>query len=196
MKARRENRGVGVVVLLVCCCAEPALSQHAIRQAGQPLPVVQNDEGIRIDILPDATLLVGTKASFQISAKQAGYLVVVDVNAAGKINQIYPNANYVLTAGAGVSSNRVKAGQMITVPEEGNPYTGFVFVVSPPAGVAMSLAILSDQPVQFLDLPDVPASMAGTVGALKYLADATRALQVAPATAGARPVKPKWSVGA
>jgi len=118
------------------------------------------------------------------------------VNAAGKVSQIYPNADYVLTAGAAAFSNRVKPGQMIDIPEPGNPYTGFVFIVSPPAGVALSVAILSDQPVQFLDLPDVPASMAGRVDAVKYLADATRALQLAPAVAGARLTKPKWSFGA
>lgn len=196
MRVGRQYRGVWVAGLLACWWAEPASPQQAVAPAEQPLPVIQNNEGVRIDVLPGEKLPVGTKASFQISAKQAGYLIVAVVNAAGKVTQIYPNANYVLTAGAGAFSNRMKPGQVLTIPEPGNPYTGFVFVVSPPAGVAFSVAILSDQPVQFLDLPDVPASMTGRVDALNYLADATRALQLAPVAAGARLVKPKWSFGA
>jgi hypothetical protein len=60
----------------------------------------------------------------------------------------------------------------------------------------MSVAILCDQPVQFLDLPDVPPSMAGRAGAIEYIADATRALQLAAVDARARPAKPNWTFGA
>jgi hypothetical protein len=195
MNVGRQYRGIWIAALLACWWTEPALPQQAVAPADQSLPVVQNNGGIRIDVLPGEKLPVGTKASFQISAKQAGYLIVVVVNAAGKVTQIYPNANYVLTAGADAFSNRMKPGQVLTIPEPGNPYTGFVFVVSPPAGVALSVAILSDQPVQFLDLPDVPASMTGRVEAFNYVADAARALQLAPVAVGARLVKPKWSFG-
>jgi hypothetical protein len=195
MKVSRQYCGVGAAVLLACCGVKPALSQR-IAPADKPLPVLGSDGRIRIDVLPSDKLAVGTKASFQISAKQAGYLIVIDVNAAGKVTQIYPDADYVLTAGARTFSNRVKPGQVLTIPEPGNPYTGSVFVVSPPAGTALSVAILSDQPVQFLDLPDVPVSMMGRDDALNYIANATRALQLIPAAPGARRLKPKWSFGA
>jgi hypothetical protein len=174
----------------------PAVGQNVAPQSEQPLPVGKNDAGVRIDVLPDSRLATGTKARFRITATQAGYLIVIDVNAAGKVTQIYPNADYVLTAGAAAFSNQLKPGQVVTIPEPGNPYTGFVFVASPPGGIAMSLAILCDQPVQFLDLPDLPVPMVGRTEAIEYLANATRSLQIAIDNVRARPRKPNWAFGA
>jgi hypothetical protein len=198
MRRTRSQRGLaraggGVSVLLFVVAA---FGQNVAPQIERVLPAGKSDAGVRIDVLPDIRLAVGTKARFRITAKKAGYLIVVDVNAAGKATQIYPNANYVLTAGAAPFSNQLKPGQVVTMPEPGNPYTGFVFNVSPPSGIAMSVAILCDQPVQFLDLPDVPPSMAGRTDAIEYIADATRSLQLATVDARARPAKPNWAFGA
>jgi hypothetical protein len=195
----QRGRGLasaGIAVLSVWFFVVPAFGQNFAPQIGQPLPAGKNDAGVRIDVLPDSNLAVGTKARFRITATQAGYLMVIDVNAIGKVSQIYPNADYVLTEGAAGFSNQLKPGQAVTIPEPGNPYTGFVFIVSPPGGIAMSLAILCDQPVQVLDLPDVPASMVGRTEAIEYLANATRSLQIAIGNASARSRKPNWAFGA
>jgi hypothetical protein len=187
--------GAGVAVLSWLFVV-PTFGQNFAPQIEQPLPAGKNDAGVRIDVLPDTRLAAGTKARFRITATQAGYLIMIDVNAAGKVTQIYPNADYVLTAGAAAFSNQLKPGQVVTIPEPGNPYTGFVFIVSPPGGIAMSLAILCDQPVQFLDLPDLPAPMVGRTEAIEYLANATRSLQIAIGDARAQPRKPNWAFGA
>ena len=199
MCSTRPHRGLaraGVGVLSGWLFVVPAFGQNSAPQIEKPLPAGKNDAGVRIDVLPDTRLAAGTKARFRITATRAGYLIVIDVNAAGKVTQIYPNADYVLTKGAAAFSNQLKPGQVVTLPEPGNPYTGFVFIVSPPSGVAMSVAILCDQPVQFLDLPDVPGTMVGRTGAIEYVADATRGLQVATVNARARPTKPNWAFGA
>jgi hypothetical protein len=188
--------GTGVAVLSGWLFVMTAFGQNLAPQIEQPLPPGKNDAGVRIEVLPDTRLAAGTKTRFRITATQAGYLIVIDVNAAGKVTQVYPNADYVLTAGAAAFSNQLKLGQTVTIPEPGNPYTGFVFIASPPGGIAMSLAILCDRPVQFLDLPDVPASMVGRTEAIEYLANATRSLQVAIGNARARPKEPRWAFGA
>jgi len=188
--------GAGVAVLSGWLFVTPNFAQNLAPQIEQPLPAAKNDAGVRIEVLPDTKLAAGTKARFRITATKAGYLMVIDVNAAGKVTQVYPNADYVLSAGAAAFSNQLRPGQVVTIPEPGNPYTGFVFIVSPPGGIGMSLAILCDQPVQFLDLPDLPAPMVGRTEAIEYLANATRSLQIAIGDARARSRKPNWAFGA
>jgi hypothetical protein len=157
----------------------------------------ENSAGVRLEMLPGTELPIGTQISFRIAAKKPGYLVLIDVDAAGKVSQIYPNASSLLRPrGMEDVLNRIKPGQPLTIPQQGNPYAGFVFVATPPTGVAMIVAILSDQPVQLLDLPDVPTPLAGRADALKYLTDVARTLRVASADNGGRLSQPNWSFNA
>ena len=174
------------------------------RILGAPAPILDqasltadNSAGVSLEMLPGTELAVGTQISFRVAAKKPGYLVLVDVDAAGKVSQIYPNASSLLRPrGMDEVLNRVKPGQPITIPQLGNPYAGFMFVASPPEGVAMIIAILSDRPVQLIDLPDVPTPMAGRADALKYLTDVARTLRVASADGGGRLAQPNWSFSA
>ena len=157
----------------------------------------ENSAGVSLDMLPGTELAVGTQISFRVTAKKPGYLVLVDVDAAGKVSQIYPNASSLLRPrGMDEVLNRIKPKQPVTIPQAGNPYAGFMFVASPPTGVAMIIAILSDQPVQLIDLPDVPTPLAGRADALKYLTDVARTLRVASADGGGRMAQPNWSFSA
>jgi hypothetical protein len=187
----RGLAGAGIAIALVGFCFTEAFPQVA-----QPSSVVPNAAGVSIEIFPGARLQAGTKAQLRVTTKKMGYLIVVNVDAVGKVKQIFPNADYVLTEGASPLANQIKPAQVITIPEPGNPYTGFAFIVPPPSGAAMSVAILCDQPVQFVDLPDVPSSMRGGVAAVKYLADATNSLRIVAVNVRARLAKPKWSFAA
>jgi len=155
----------------------------------------ENPAGLALDILPGTEFNVGSQISFRIASKRPGYLILVDVDATGKLSQIYPNAAALLTPQAATGAvNRIIPGQTVTIPQVGNPYSGFAYVVSPPSGVAMTLAVLSDQPVQVIDLPDVPPNMVGRADALKYLTDAAQTLRVAGTGRGF--AVPKWSFDA
>jgi hypothetical protein len=146
---------------------------------------MRNPAGVKLDILPRAELQVGEKIALRVATRKQGYLVLVDVDTAGKLTQIYPNRRSLLLAKDGQdTSNLIKPGRPLTIPEIGNPYAGFEFVASPPTGVAMIVAILSDRPVQMLDLPDVPPSLVGQGGAVGYLTDWTRNLRIARAGSG------------
>jgi len=155
----------------------------------------ENTAGIALDILPGTEFNVGSPISFRIASKRPGYLILFDVDATGKLSQIFPIAAALLTPQATTGPiNRIAPGQAVTIPQPGNPYSGFAYAVSPPTGVAMTLAVFSDQPVQVLDLPDVPADMVGRAEALKYLANAAQTLRVAGV--GGRFTVPKWSFDA
>jgi hypothetical protein len=139
---------------------------------------------------------VGGKVTFRVSAKRPGYLILVDVDAAGRVTQIFPNRGSLLRIGSRENLNLLKPGRAMTIPEPGNAYAGFEFVAAPPTGTAMVVAILSDRPVQMLDLPDVPAEVAGQPEALNYIADAARSLRIASASESRGLLEARWSFDA
>jgi hypothetical protein len=157
----------------------------------------KNPAGIAVEILPRAELKIGEKIALRVATRKQGYLVLVDVDATGKLTQIYPNRRSLLAAQDGQENiNLIKPGRSVTIPEIGNPYAGFEFVAAPPTGVAMVVAILSDRPVQMLDLPDVPSSLIGQGGAISYLTDWTRNLRIASGDASGRLEEATWSFDA
>jgi hypothetical protein len=163
---------------------------------GRVLPKAENSAGLSLDIHPGPVVQIGGKVSFRVAAKKPGYLILVDVDAAGRVSQIFPNRGSLLKIGSRESLNLIKPGRAMTIPEAGNAYAGFEFVAAPPAGTAMVVAILSDRPVQMLDLPDVPAEVAGQPEALSYIAEAARSLRIASTRDAGGLVEARWSFDA
>jgi hypothetical protein len=158
---------------------------------------MENSAGLTVDVLPDTEFPVGTNVTFRVSSQKPGYLVLVDVDAAGTLKQIYPNPNSLLAPGAtSETANRINRGQTVRVPDAANPYAGFAFVAAPPTGIAMVIAVLSDRPVQVLDLPDIPPQMLGRAEALKFLTDFARSLRIARNDDSGRFEEPKFSFAA
>ncbi len=193
---RSASTCLGLALAGMCAISASAQTPAEPNAASQRLSFVENDAGLRLEMLPAVSVAVGTDVNFRVSAKEPGYLIVVNLDPAGRIRQVYPRADEVIREGRSASSNRLDRGQVIAIPDPRSSDTSSEIRIAPPAGLAMALAILCDQPVQLLDLPDVPASLAGRAEALVYLADATRALQLASAKPSARPAKPKWSFNA
>jgi Domain of unknown function (DUF4384) len=158
---------------------------------------IPNAAGVSMQILPGPDIAAGSQVSFQISSKKAGYLILVDVDATGKLVQIYPNPMSLLAPG-GVRGNvnLLRPGKSFRVPDRENVYSGFEFIASPPSGTAMVVAILSDRPVQRVDLPDVPVSMAGRASAADYLAKLANELRIPDASGNGRLEEPHWSFDA
>jgi hypothetical protein len=149
-----------------------------------------------MQILPGPDIALGSEVAFQVSSNKPGYLILVDVDADGKLAQIYPNPMSLKAPSARVreSANYLRPGKPRRIPDRLNAYSGFDFIASPPAGTAMVVAILSDRPVQFVDLPDVPLSMAGSVSAIDYLTKLASELRI-PDRSG-RLDEPHWSFNA
>jgi hypothetical protein len=159
-----------------------------------PRPQKKGSGAINVEVLPQRDFLVGQQMSFRVTTRKPGYLVLVDVDAQGRLSQIYPNMITLSDPhGFNQKSNYMRVGQSVVVPDA-DANAAFRFVAAPPVGVGMVVAILSDTPVQVIDLPDVPAALAGKDGAAEFVKDTTHALQIMPAGDG--PVSsraPKWT---
>ncbi len=156
---------------------------------------VANPADVAVEMMPGETVRIGSRVSFRITSKKPGYLVLVDVDADGHLTQVYPNTASLLRT-SNPKGNYVKPGGTLTIPLASDPYAGGVeYVVSPPNGQAMIVAILSTQPVQMLDLPDVPSEVTGQAERLAWLAKWTGELRI-PDVATNQLHEVQWSINA
>jgi hypothetical protein len=157
----------------------PALAAPPMGSVDIRRPIkVQNPAGVELAVLPDVEVVPGTRVSLRIATKQQGYLIVVDVDPTGKLTQIYPNRHSLQVRDSRETLNLIKPGQPITIPNRDNPFAGFEFVASQPAGVGMLVAILSDRPVHLVDLPDIAPPHNGQT-AFDQLMEVARRLRIA-----------------
>jgi len=161
-----------------------------------PTDATINSAALTLDLLPALDVPVGSKVSFRVTSKRPGYLILVDVDANGHVSQIYPAPNLLTETKPGrPSSNYIKPGKPLFIPTPGDGYAGVEYIAAPPAGVAMVVAILSDQPVQIIDLPDVPATLTGQAEALAYLSKYAKDLRI-PRGGRAGLQEARWSFDA
>jgi hypothetical protein len=145
---------------------------------------IPNTAGLAMQMLPGQEIAAGSPITFQLSTKKPGYLILLDVDAGGRLSQIYPNPMSLLEpTGPRAKSNLLRPGQVLQLPDRANPYAGFELVASPPSGTAMVIAMLSEHPVQLVDLPDVPGSLIGSVSTVDYLVNLSNQLRI-PDAAG------------
>lgn len=152
---------------------------------------IDNPAGLSLDLIPSGEVIAGSKIGFRITTKKPGYLILLDVDAAGKLTQIFPD----IPTEAGTvreAPSLIKPGKPLIIPQVGSPYAGFEFIAEPPAGIAMLVALLSDKPVQVVDLPNAPPPAFAPGDTLKYVRDQTLAL-VVPHKNGNQWERPNWS---
>jgi uncharacterized protein DUF4384 len=152
---------------------------------------IDNAAGLSLNLIPSGEVIAGSKIGFRITTKKQGYLILLDVDAAGKLTQIFPDIPTEAGTVRDVPS-LIKPGKPLIIPQVGSPYAGFEFVAEPPAGVAMFVALLSDKPVQVVDLPNAPPPAFAPGDTLKYVRDQTLAL-VVPSRNGNQWERPNWS---
>ena len=155
---------------------------------------VANPAEVKVEMMPGQTVSVGSRVSFRVTSKKAGYLVLVDVDATGHLTQIYPNTAS-LVRNTRPNGNYIKPGGKLTIPLASDPYGAVEYVVSPPNGQAMIVAILSAQSVQILDLPDVPPEAKNQSDKLAFLARWTSELRI-PDDATNQLREARWSFNA
>lgn len=156
-----------------------------------------NAAGVSIDILPTPRIELGQKLVVKVSTKKPGYLILVDVDATGKVTQIYPNLHSMqIPRGASETANLLEPGRPVAVPDSRNPFAHFEFIAEPPAGQGMIVALLSAKPVQVVDLPDVPRDRLDRESAAEFLLEAAGELRIAPKDRKVALVDPQWSFAA
>lgn len=150
-----------------------------------------NAASVSLEILPGTTVNIGGKVSFGVTARKPGYLMLVDVDPDGRMSQIFPTAE-LLAQSNERDVNLVKPGVQFVVPTPAAQQRGFEYIVVPPAGSAVIVAILSERRVQLLDLPDVQRKLQGPAETLNYLSDWTSQLRVPDGGSG-KLAPNKWS---
>jgi hypothetical protein len=125
------------------------------------------------------TFRIGEALGFRVRSARDGYLTIVDMDPAGKVTVVYPNAYQ--------RDGHVAAGQEIVLP---SPEMGFSFSAEEPAGRGVVRAFVTERPLA-LDFEEGDASQAAAV------IDALRAAAGARPSAEGGPVPLLgWSTGA
>lgn len=132
-----------------------AVPAHAATRGLTSQPKTENSSDVSIEMTAGRNVDVGTEVLFRVSVGKAGYIMLVDIDAAGKMSQIYPRPE-LLSRFNGPDMNLVKPGNQFVIPSDEQKQQGFKYVVTPPMGSSTVIAILSEKRVQLLDLPDLP----------------------------------------
>lgn len=126
---------------------EPAPSMNKASPQTEAGPVAQNPARLAIQILPSGRFRLGQEMRFRITSQQEGHLLVVDLNAAGELSQVYPMDQ----GGIGAIDDRLRPGRALTLPE---PRSGISFSASEPTGTGRLIAILTGESLVLDDLLD------------------------------------------
>jgi uncharacterized protein DUF4384 len=138
---------------------------------------VPNPANVSLQMFADESAGVGSKVSFRVTAKKPGYLLLVDIDANGRMSQIFPNPELIAKSEE-AAMNFVKPGEAMLVPNAVARKRGFEYVMTPPLGATAVVAILSDRRVQILDLPDTTQNTRSAAETLTLLTEWTRQLRV------------------
>lgn len=138
---------------------------------------------VSIEMITGGAVEVGSKVTFRVTAKRAGYLLLVDIDAGGKMSQIFPSPE-LLVQSDDTDINMMKPDDVLVLPTAAAAARGFQYLIAPPVGPAAVIAILSERRVQLLDLPDLPQRLDSEAEMLSYLAKWTNDLRIPDATSG------------
>jgi hypothetical protein len=185
-----KERSVKILTDAPEATSDPALSSARLELLNSNIKI-DNPAGVSLAIVPSDEVVAGSRIGFRIGTKKPGYLVLLNVDSSGKLTQVFPTTPKETSPLKDVP-NLVKPGKPLIIPQLTGPYSAFEFVADPPAGVAMVVALLSDKPVQVVDLPDAPPPAFAPNDTLKYVRDQALTL-VVPSKDGAQMERPSWS---
>ena len=134
----------------------------------------------------------GTEVSFRVSVAKPGYIMLVDIDAEGKMSQIYPRPE-LLARFNGPDMNLVQPGNQLQIPSDEQKRQGFKYVVGPPIGSSSVIAILSEKRVQLLDLPDLPQEVKSQADVINSLSKWMDELRI-PDLATGKLEQTNWSI--
>jgi len=144
---------------------------------------IPNAANVALQMSPDTSVSVGTKISFRVTARKPGYLMLVDIDANGNMAQIFPSPEMIVQSQE-AATNLIKPGQALLIPNSAAKTSGFEYVITPPTGAATLVAILSDRPVQIIDLPDNTQKPRSEAEIISYLTRWTSELRVPDSATG------------
>ena len=122
-----------------------------------------NTAGVRLEILPSRRVRLGEEVMYRVHSGRSGHLLIVQVNAAGELTQLFP---YELPKWLDKPKPdpRIKAGGAVEI---GRPGSGIRIRAAEPTGPGSLFAIVTEDPVDLADL-------AGADRGFKLVPDAPR----------------------
>lgn len=162
---------------------DPAAAAAALDQA----PGIAQDE-VRLEILPGAQTRLGDSVRFRVTSGFDGHLLLLDINPAGQLVQLYPNR---FSAGRG-RGDEIARGRPLTLPDA---TYGFEFRVREPLGEGTLIAIVTADPVDFSDIAAPARALVPVMGgeAVDYLTLIAERLRE-PWTGDEVNRRPRWSM--
>src|SRR5258708_22029252 len=106
---------------------------------------VENAAGVSVDLLPKLEVSVGSKIGFRIATKKTGYLILLDVDASGRLTQIFPHA-LAATHRLRYTAHLIKPRPPLTQPQLRTPYATFAFFRDFPAASGLVVSFVRDKP--------------------------------------------------
>ena len=146
-------------------------------------PVPDAGSAVRLGIRPGSRLAVGEVLNIVVDSDRQGYLTLLDIDAAGRLVQIFPNDP---SLRAGVPA-RITPDRSVTLPGE---RAGFQFETTPPLGRGLLVAIVSDENHRLAALTSRHKDLSVTPSPEAYLVEISEALR-----ASARDTRAGWRIG-
>ena len=147
-------------------------------------PVPDAGGTVRLNIRPGSRLAIGDVLSIVVESDRSGYLTLLDIDAAGRLVQIFPNEP---SLRGGVPA-RIAPGQAVTLPGQ---QAGFEFQTAPPAGRGLLVAVVSDENHRLAALTSRHKDLSVAPSPEAYLVEISEALR-ATSTPGSGPAG--WSI--
>ena len=152
-----------------------------VRASVGPAPT----SGVRLRIEPGSKLTVGADLDIIVESDRKGDLVVLDINAAGELVQIFPNEH---SLRGGVPS-WIGAGQPVTLPGE---KAGFRFKATPPVGSGLLVAIVAQENDRLGELASRHKDLAVVPSPAAYLVEIGETLR--PGSPSVNPGRSGWNI--
>jgi secreted trypsin-like serine protease len=178
---------------LLATIANPTLA-GALKQLEEALPSAKGR--IRVGLSAGHRVKVNSINSITANSDVGGRLVLLDINAAGEVVQIFPN-RYVTAEGA----NLIAKGQTVSIPDPANPaYAGTGgFQAVKPLGRGRLVAIVAPRGIEISNIVDSPQRIAQGFrqesAPVSYLSNLFDALIAAATSSPREASEQSWAFG-
>jgi hypothetical protein len=132
-----------------------------------PRPDIDNAAGLAVAFEQGDVVKVRDVVAYRVSTRSAGYLAIFDIGPDGKLSQIFPNARSLAARESGqLADGRLLPGSPMLIPNYKNKYSGFEVQIDEARRKGMIVAVLSEEPIKALAVPNTPMTFANTEDAV------------------------------
>lgn len=144
---------------------------------------------VRIEIRPSPRVLVGDEIEVVVESERAGNLVLLDVDTAGRLYQLFPNR---LSVQAGVPK-RIRAGERVALPGR---ESGLRVQAIPPIGRGMLIAVVSEDSAALEELSSRHKDLLVISRPEAYVVELSEVLGInGPAEKAGAALRDNWTAG-